>query len=30
MIARGMGVEAVTVTKSDDLPAAFDKAVEVT
>ena len=30
MIARGMGVEAVTATKSDDLPAAFDKAVEVT
>ena len=30
MIARGMGVEAVTVTSSDELPAAFDKAVEVT
>lgn len=30
MIARGMGVEAVTVTSSDQLPAAFDKAVEVT
>ncbi|MDK8648835.1 thiamine pyrophosphate-dependent enzyme [Alloscardovia omnicolens] len=30
MIARGMGVEAVTVTESDDLPAAFDKTVEVT
>lgn len=28
-IANGMGVEATTVTKSDDLPAAFAKAAEV-
>ncbi|OTA25411.1 pyruvate oxidase [Alloscardovia macacae] len=30
MIAQGMGVEAVTVRSSAELPAAFDKAVEVT
>lgn len=30
MIAQGMGVESVTVRSSDELPAAFDKAVEVT
>jgi pyruvate oxidase len=30
MIARGMGVEAVTVRASSDLPAAFAKALEVT
>ncbi|CAH1851923.1 Pyruvate oxidase [Convivina intestini] len=30
MIAKGMGVESVTVTKSADLPAAFEKALAVT
>lgn len=30
MIAKGMGVESVTVTKSSELPAAFDQAIEVT
>ncbi|WP_211204879.1 pyruvate oxidase [Alloscardovia criceti] len=30
MIAQGMGVESVTVRSSDELPAAFDKAIEVT
>ncbi|CAK1222899.1 pyruvate oxidase [Fructobacillus tropaeoli] len=30
MIAQGMGVESVTVTKASELPAAFDKAIEVT
>ncbi|WP_420542923.1 pyruvate oxidase [Schleiferilactobacillus perolens] len=30
MISRGMGVEAVTVRKSSELPAAFAKALEVT
>ncbi len=30
MIAQGMGVESVTVRSSEELPAAFDKALEVT
>lgn len=30
MIAQGMGVEAITVRSSKELPAAFDKALEVT
>ncbi|WP_125766543.1 pyruvate oxidase [Lapidilactobacillus wuchangensis] len=30
MIAQGMGVESITVRKSSELPAAFDRAVEVT
>lgn len=30
MIAQGMGVESITVRKSSELPAAFDRALEVT
>ncbi|TCD54386.1 pyruvate oxidase [Alloscardovia theropitheci] len=30
MIAQGMGVESITVTSSQELPAAFDRAIEVT